>query len=63
MRKNFPELPVIIVSMNEGIDAMNRAYKRGATDVFQVPISAEMVRARMGVLLERAILRKKLKNS
>ncbi|KAK2944602.1 putative 3',5'-cyclic-nucleotide phosphodiesterase regA [Blattamonas nauphoetae] len=62
IHQSFPELFVIIVSMNEGIDSMNRAYKRGATDVFQVPISTDMVKARVNTLLEHSVLRRQTKS-
>ncbi|KAH7826783.1 3',5'-cyclic-AMP phosphodiesterase [Monocercomonoides exilis] len=60
IKNSFPGMNVIIVSMNEGIDSMRRCYKEGAADVFQVPISAEMVRARVGILLQNSLLKRKL---
>ncbi|KAK2953729.1 putative 3',5'-cyclic-nucleotide phosphodiesterase regA [Blattamonas nauphoetae] len=60
IHESFPDLFVIIVSLNEGIDSMNRAYKRGATDVFQVPISADMVKTRVNTLLGHSLLQQRM---
>jgi DNA-binding NtrC family response regulator len=61
VKKQSPETPVLIMTAQPTIDDAVRFLKRGADDYITKPISHEVFRHRLRVLLERASLAREVK--
>jgi hypothetical protein len=59
----FPNIPVILVSMNQSTDSVIRIFKKGAKDCFQPPFFGEVVKAKINIILENSIYRRRMISS